>query len=184
MTATQDSTVAARIPIDLRADLERLAELKPLEVVNGKPTMTPHLRRAIREYVDRELGNGPAGGAGLFAPANGAVRRHDGATSKRAASQVAPRTGTQRRLALEAIAAAGKRGMTTDEVVVALDGLAAPNSTPRRVTDLLESGAIEPVPHPVAEHAAAGIPFTRLTRYGSQATVWVATEKGRAWLKA
>lgn len=49
MNATRDSTVAARIPHDLRTDLERLA-------LNNEVELSVVVRLALREHADRELG--------------------------------------------------------------------------------------------------------------------------------
>lgn len=191
MTAGKDTTVAARVHVDLRADVERAV------VVNGDADLSVLVRRALRNEADRILGNGPAGANGLFAPGPGAARRNDPATAKAAAAAVAPRRGSQRHRALELIAAAGDDGMTADEVIRELERIAerggyygpAVNGVARRVTDLLQAGAIAAKRDESVDadggHWHYGYPaVTRLTRHGAQATVYVATEKGHAWLRS
>lgn len=49
MSATRDTTIAARVPLDLRADAERVVELGLL------PDLTHVIRLAVRGYVDLAL---------------------------------------------------------------------------------------------------------------------------------
>lgn len=179
MTAQHDVTVAARVPLELRAELEQARDTA------GDADLSVTIRRALRAEADRVLGRAPAGAAGLFAPAKGSARRHDRATSTQAALDVAPRTGSQRRRALAIIEGHGQHGATTDEVIAeleqraAIEGKSPPavNGVARRVTDLLQADAITPL-------TLDGAEATRPTRHGSQAIVYVATEKGRAWLRS
>lgn len=178
MTPLRDTTVAARVPLDLRTDLEAVVQR------DREPDLTAVLRKALRRYADERLGRAPAGAGGLFAPAQGAARRRDRSTSTQAALDVAPRTGSQRRRALEVIAAMGINGATADEVIRALEQTGqriAVNGVARRVTDLLQAGAIEPAPF-IHDDGTPGV-IARRTRNGSHATVYVITAKGTAWLQ-
>jgi hypothetical protein len=175
MTATRDSSIAARIPLDLRADLEALAGTE------AGHDLSAVIRRLLREGADQRLGRTPTGAAGLLA-GPGRSRRRDPATAKAAASRVAPRAGTQRRRALEAIIRAGAHGATADEVIASMQSGGrdvAVNGIARRVADLKEAGAISTIANPIT---ADGDPITRPTRHGAEAEVYVATELGRAWL--
>lgn len=49
MTAARDTTIAARVPLDLRADAERLVEQGIM------PDLTHVIRVAVRGYVDLAL---------------------------------------------------------------------------------------------------------------------------------
>lgn len=168
---------AARLPRDLRDDLEALAKSRDVD-------LSTVLKMAAREYVDRELHGKPGNGA-LFRPSPGAARGSDPGTSKRAAALVAPRTGSQRRRALWLIADAGQRGMTADEVIERLELEArhaghpppAVNGVAKRVSELAHAGAI------VDDGDVIDGPRTRKTRHGSAALVYVATDLGRAWLR-
>lgn len=183
---TADPTVAARVPQALRADLERLAAERPLgEPVHGRPSMTPHLVRALRQYVDRELHGHDNGTAErVFAPAEGASHRGDPATSRQAARDTAPRTGTARRRALGYIVDAGEHGRTADELLrleEAAGRKPAGNGPARRVSELKAAGAV--MPKLERDEFGAWTPATRPTRTGSEATVYVATAKGAEWLR-
>lgn len=186
MTTSDDPTMAARVPADLRDEALALVGTPRF------PDRSSVLRIALRELVDRE--NGRANGqpaTGLFAPREGTTRRHDRSTSRKAAADTAPRTGTGRRRALEVIVRAGLAGATTDEVVAMLERLhpgqrIAVNGVARRVTDLLEAGAIEEARcnGTCAQRECDGSHVaTRPTRHGSAAIVWTATDKGRRWLE-
>jgi hypothetical protein len=177
---SEASTIAARVPADLRADLERLAARDVLErKPDGEPSLTPHIRRALRAYVNAEL-NGTASAGSLFAAAEGASHRGDPATSRQAARDTAPRTGTARRRALGYIVGAREHGRTADELLL-LEHVGghnpAGNGPARRVSELKAAGAIEPILD------LDGQPRTRKTRSGSQAIIYVATAKGRRWLR-
>lgn len=165
-----DATVAARVPLDLRKDLEAVVDKwrrSGRRYPDGRDVDLSFVQRhALRELTDRELGRArPLVNMGLGATAGaqadghdypfppnaaaelerrgGAARSSDPSTSKDAAAlQQPPKVGTQRWRALEAFEAAGDRGLTTDEVVVKLKP-APHNGTARRVTDLLQGGYIE-----------------------------------------
>jgi hypothetical protein len=211
MSPPRDVTMAARVPLDLRAEAEELVT----KVRNaGAPgigrdpefDLSHVIRLGVRRLVDEELHARPRPGR-LFNPREGSSRRHDRPTSKAAALDVAPRAGSQRRRALEVIVGRGDRGATTDEVIEVLEAShrVAVNGVARRVTDLLQAGAIEPLlavlgssgwqahtaDHRIARPPRAGegtVPggaeVTRVTRHGSRAIVYVATAKGRQWLEA
>jgi Arc/MetJ-type ribon-helix-helix transcriptional regulator len=176
MTAP-DSTIAARVPLEHRAELNALVEAGHYKDLGAL------IRTATNELAARHrAGNGNP----LIGDHAGAARRSDPSTSKAAARDVAPRSGSQRRRALEVIRDAGAHGATTDEVIEVLDlsrppGAPRPavNGVARRVTDLLQAGAIETVPL-----VGTSTPATRKTRHGSDALVYVVTAKGRAWLEA
>lgn len=100
---------------------------------------------------------------GVDTPSLGPYERSSG-TSRQAAVDNFPRSGTQRARVLEFIAAAGPRGCTRDEVTA---GLGLPDSsTDPRVWELLRGGFVEPTGE------------TRETRAGSHADVLRATAKG------
>lgn len=86
-------------------------------------------------------------------------------TALRGAVKVYPRSGTQRRLILDAIAAAGERGLTHDEIA-AVPGVADTAHRTRK-TELVEDGWVEDSGR------------TRPTVTGTDAIVWVLTEQGR-----
>lgn len=178
----RDATIAARVPVDLRDNLLDLARRRGVD-------LSTIVRAACRHYADTHANGGtgwapqahvPLRANPLLVAAPGAARRNDPATSKAAALDVAPRAGTRRARALRAIADAGWRGATTDEVVAALERQAgrrlAVNGIARRVTDLVQAGAI------VAAVDSAGNEAVRPTRNGKNALVWVITDHGRAWL--
>ena len=75
----------------------------------------------------------------LLRPEPGKARRDGSATSKAAALSVAPRTGTQRRRVLDAIAASG--GLTDEEIQARL-AMNPSTQRPRRV-ELVEGGWIK-----------------------------------------
>lgn len=179
-----DTTIAARIPLDLRQELEdevsrrrAAGELRP----GGEPIdLSTVVRQALREHAEAAAGRPPGGvhvvgrQAGLLDNGRpGAQHRDAGNTERAAALKVAARAGTQRRLALEAFEAAGERGLTADEVAVKL----APrplHSLARRVTDLLQGDLIEPR----AGDTEPGPLLTRTTRAGSAAQVYRITGAG------
>jgi hypothetical protein len=185
--SSTDTTIAARIPLDLRQELEdevarrrRAGELRP----SGEPIdLSTVVRQALREHAETAAGRPPGGvlvvgrQAGLLDNSRPGSRHRDAGNTERAAAlKVAARAGTQRRLALEAFEAAGDHGLTADEVAVKL----APrplHSLARRVTDLLQGGLIEPHPHESEEWRGV-VPATRRTRAGAQATVYRITGAG------
>ena len=184
MTATRDATVAARVPLDLRQDLELIAKRTGTD-------LTHVIRQFLRAGADVELGRAEPPVIERLGPPTGARRRNATPTEAAAALDVAPRLNTQRRRALEHFDD-HRRGLTADEVI-ALEQAAgrrvAVNGLARRVTDLLQAGAIREllvgevwVEGELVADGGAGI--TRQTRNGSQAQVYVITAKGRDWLDA
>lgn len=94
----------------------------------------------------------------------GPFQRHS-ATSRRAAIDAYPRTGTQRHRVLEFIRGRGDDGATDDEIQVALN-LNPSSERPRRI-ELVEGGYVR-------AKVVDGAAVERLTRWGSDAQVWVA----------
>jgi Arc/MetJ-type ribon-helix-helix transcriptional regulator len=170
-------TIAARVPADLAADLDRLVGRGP---AGRKPwaDRSEVIRALLRTGLDHELGRDGAGRRGLFADTTTTPKVAARSTSRKAAIHAAPRAGTNRARALELIAYAttgglerGPLGLTTDDVVAAM-APAPQNSIARRVTDLLQGGFVEPFLD------EAGEPRTRPTRSGGRGIVWVATPAG------
>ena len=93
-------------------------------------------------------------------------------TERKAAFTVMPRTGTQRRMVLDAIAAAADRGMTDFEVSVALGNVTHRWVLATRRGELEAGGWVE------------NSGRVRKTDTGSDAVVWVLTEAGRAQVAA
>jgi hypothetical protein len=105
--------------------------------------------------------------ANIPMPGHAYLRRGAKPTSAVAAATALPRSGTQRAGVLEAIRAAGSRGMTDQEIAVAL-GLAENSVRPRR---LELSTPPEGMPRLVFKAAVK-----RPTSAGNDATVWVSGE--------
>lgn len=173
---TDTATISARVPVDLRADLEELARR------DGNLELTPIIRAALRQYADARLRPTAAAG-GLFDNGQaGAYRKRGRSTERTAAEWVAPRIGTVRARVLKLYADAGDHGLTADDVIQHLDAVArrlrqkapAVNGTARRVTDLLQAGMIEPA---LDED---GHERVRLTAHRTPATVWRITPAGEA----
>lgn len=182
MGTTQDTTIASRVPLELRRRLEDLvATGRFVNPRTGAPDLSTVIVTLLERGVDREEGRAE------LERRPGTAHRNGRPTERRAAEST-PARGTQRFLALDYFAHRGEEGATTDEVVAALEERArvageripAPNSTPRRVTDLLEAGAIEAKVY--ADSESGEEPVTRRTRHGRDAQVWTITTKGREWL--
>lgn len=91
--------------------------------------------------------------------------RHDAQeTSRLAALQVTPKTGTLRAAALRAVVAAAWRGLTDDELCASIGR--SPNSVRPRRVELVEGGFI----------IDSGL--RRPSNYGNASIVWIATNKG------
>lgn len=171
---TRDATIAARVPHDLRDDLQAVCDQA------GDANLTVTLRRLLRSGCDREL-NQEEPPANLFGARASAGQHHrfDPSTSKSAARDNQPRAGSQRaRLLLHLLD--HPAGLTYDEanarderrgIPVAGVGFA------RRATELADAGAIGFV-------TRDGERLTRKTRHGSEATVYKLTTKGEVWAKA
>lgn len=84
-------------------------------------------------------------------------------TSRKAAIDNYPRSGSQRLLVLEKVMATGLRGLTRDDISV-ITGL-PPNVATPRVKELVEGGWLDETDR------------TRKTRSGSDATVLIASQK-------
>lgn len=95
----------------------------------------------------------------------GGARRSDPDTSKDAALEVFPRSGSQRRKIFDAIAAAGENGLTSEEVSEST-GIAFARSSGPRISELKRGGWIEPN-------------GTRPGTLKAEQEVLVLTEKGR-----
>ena len=187
--ATRDATVAARVPHDLREDLEKLAKRDGVE-------LSLVVRRILREGADRELNGEATVLEGLFAA--GRRSRPSSATEVEARLKAAPRAGTGRFKALAEFELAGARGLTADEVVVKL-APAPHNGTAKRVSELAAGGLIRPVRavvdpmrdavHDSARPLAAGERamddglIARVTRADAWATVYVITAAGHRALE-
>ena len=114
-----------------------------------------------------EIASAGADVDGLLAPGAGGVRRTDPGTSRKAAGDVAPRTGTQRGRLLGAIVAAGDDGLISEEAAE-LAGVEFARSSGPRLAELKAGGWIRTTGK------------TRLGSLGSEQDVLVATDKGRA----
>lgn len=99
-------------------------------------------------------------------PTAGRARASAPETSRAAALNVTPRTGTQRRKVLDFLVAVGNHGATRDEIAAALH--MSPNTVRPRVSELLEG-------HFIAVREGV----TRPSATGDPAEVLVATEKAR-----
>lgn len=97
--------------------------------------------------------------------ATGGSRATDPDTSRKAALQNMPRSGSQRHRALVAIVAAGEHGLTGHEVAETT-GIEYRSVTPR-LRELKDGGWIEDAD------------FTRTTNLNAEAHVLIATDKGR-----
>lgn len=208
--ALQDSTVAARVPLDLRADLDRLVErlrTAGVHYPDGREVDRSFvIRQALRAWCVSSLT--PAGELDVAGNATlhnlddadlarlelgrGAARASDPSTAREAAAAMGPpRAGSARYRALEVFEAAHEVGRTADEIVVAL-APAPHNGTARRVTDLLQGGFIEERleveldrRHAVlgaGGHRLNGRAVERRTRAGAWARVYRITTKGKAAL--
>lgn len=133
-----------------------------------------HARRPSLEGAVRRLRAAlepPLFGSSLSDPdANTAGQVHTGAgeTEVAAARFVMPRTGTQRRKVLEAIAAADEDGLT-DHQVAETTGIYLYSAAPRR-TELVRGGWVRDSGR------------RRSTPHGSEAVVWILTDEGAAHL--
>jgi hypothetical protein len=214
MTATTNPPVPPLVPVatrvlpEFRQRLDAAIERRVIlgDTVPGKNGPRPFdlssgIREALHLWLRVQEGkltvlpaSTVAAAAALENGTPGTARRRDPATSRKAAADVAPRIGSQRRRVLEQFARAGEEGLTTDELLAILerahlfmhlftdpdDRPSEPppaNGVARRVTDLLDRGALEP-----ATLAGTSTPVTRPTRRGRAAQVWTITPKGRSWL--
>lgn len=177
MSPLRDVTIAARVPLSLRTDLEALrdefAGRGELRADGGPLDLSVVIRRACAEYVDRNLRNARPGTLESLA---GRPRSHRGGpiTEQEAAEGAWPRANTQRRRALELVRDAGNEGRTGDE----LDELLAAGvyNGRRRLSELKAAGWVE-----VRRHLTVDgyVPIRRKTRAGHAAEVYVLTPAAR-----
>ena len=153
---------SAPVPVeDLRLVLTELGHRRLA------PSLVAAARR-LREAIEPRLfGNDPAlSDPDAATPGQAHARARD--TERAAALAVTPRTGTQRRRVLEAIAAAGADGLT-DHELADTTGLYLYSAAPRR-TELLRGGWVRDSGR------------RRATPLGGEAAVWTLTEEGAARL--
>lgn len=191
MTATYGVPIAARIPQDLK-DAARAA------VTGGAWEDLSTIVR-LGTAIALRLGHDEAGnalarlekGEELLAR-SGTAHRLGHATERLAADRAGRRAGAARLEVLDLANRAGDHGITADEVVAELGHKWAPNGLPRRVTDLVQTHALEQqmlwptdaVVNAQVDRNGNPAPRTRATRTGSPANVYVITDQGRAALAA
>lgn len=170
----KDTTIAARVPADLRRDLEecvgRLA-VRGVHYPDGRPPDLSYvIRVACRLYANRELGRPELELVALDAEPRS--RSRGPATSRRAARNAWPRARSQRRRALELIAEQGPVGMTGDELDRRLGGY----NGRRRLSELKAGGwvRVKELGKRV-EGRMVWTPERRATRLGAKADVYVLT---------
>lgn len=192
----KDATIAARVPHELRTELEaKRDELRAAGVhyPDGREADLSYvIRVGLRSYLD--LGVARAGAmppADLTAVSRETLGRldgrprahHDGPETARIAAALAwPAAETARRKVLEAIAKAGVDGRTSDELVVELRMFSAQ----RRLHDLKRGGWVRPKMG-LALDTKGGVvrtakPVRRLTRHKRPADVYVLTAAAEAAL--
>lgn len=153
---------SAPVPVD---DLRLV--LKELSHRRLAPSLVAASKR-LREAIEPRLfGTDPAL-SDVDADNPGQAHRRGRDTERAAALFVMPRTGTQRRRVLEAIAAAGDDGLT-DHELAEITRLYLYSAAPRR-TELLRGGWVRDSGR------------RRATPLGSEAVVWTLTEEGAARL--
>jgi hypothetical protein len=149
---------SAPVPVD---DLRLV--LKELSHRRLAPSLVAASKR-LREAIEPRLfGTDPAL-SDVDVDTPGQAHRRAGDTERAAALAVMPRTGTQRRAVLEAIAAAGADGLTDHELADKTH-LYLYSAAPRR-NELLRGGWVRDSGH------------RRTTPLGSEAVVWTLTLPG------
>lgn len=184
MTPLRDVTIAARVPLSLRTDLEALlAERRSIgdhRPDGGPLDLSTVIRRACALYVDANL-NGARRGTLELGALDGRPRAHRGgpATEQEAAEGAWPRAETQRRRALELLRDAGERGLTGDELDLELN--AGVYNGRRRLSELKAAGWAEPARERIVNNDVATVsaPRRRKTRAGHWAEVYVLTPAAR-----
>lgn len=176
-----DCTVSARVPADLRADLVKVCELR------GDEDLSATIRWALRTAADQGLAGAVADDdPRLFYAQPGATVAAVKPQAPRSGPVKPPGPGTMGAGALEVIATASA-GATVDEIEQHLErreGRRIPtNGLARRVTDLLQAGAITTA-IAVRGDQESRVTATRITRNGRAAQVYVITDLGRAWRDA
>ena len=174
-----DRTVAARVPLELRRELEERARLEDVD-------LSTIIRRALEAHLRPPNPAGPhptytvAPGSRAVLSAAGALgslntlppsHAGDPGTSRTAAALAWPEAGHKRRLLLEEVARRPD-GMTSDEAVLFLG-----YSGQRRLHDLKRAGYVEPLLD------EAGRAVTRDTRRGRPAEVLTVTPLARKRLE-
>lgn len=195
----KDDTIAARVPHDLRAELEaRRDELARAGVhyPDGRPVDLSYvIRVGLRAFLDgvvtldglrHNAMYGPGyGDPGRMAEALTAKpRAHtDGPdTAKIAAALAWPTAEGNRRRVLLAVANAGSEGRTADELVTGLRMYSAQ----RRLHDLKRGGWVRPKRRPGDTRKGEPLTVTvkRETRHGRPAEVYVLTAAAETRLAA
>jgi hypothetical protein len=146
-------------------------DLRLVLIELGHRRLSPSLvaaQRRLREAIEPRLVGADAGLSDVDANLIGATRRQGNDTDRAAALAVMPRTGTQRRRCLAALALAGDAGLT-DHELSETTGLYLYSAAPRR-TELLRGGWVRDSGQ------------RRTTPLGSEAVVWTLTEEGAARL--
>lgn len=182
----KDATIAARVPVELRRELEaKRDELAAAGVhyPDGRPADLSYvIRVGLRHYLDEPPGPLAAERADL-GRLDGRPAAHvdDPDTSRQAAYDTWPRANSQRLRALELLQQAGARGMTGDQLDVALGGY----NGRRRLSELKAGGWVQERRHykggplvPDREQTGPrpyGDPIDRKTRSGAWARVYVLT---------
>jgi hypothetical protein len=151
----------------IEAKVDRLqAELDKLRAVAQQPSLFGEQAPAPVSTIAQETP--PERLVDLPEPDQNAMPGFRGQdTSRHAAQDVFPRTGTQRATILLAVFRKGQFGMTFDEVR-AEEGI---YSADRRMSELADNGWLERTER------------ERRTRHGSMATVMVTTQKAIEWLR-
>lgn len=155
---TRDATIAARVPSDLRDDLERACRQA------GDVNLTATIRRMLRAACDAELKPLSDTGATSMLPFAA-----DSSTSRNAALDAYPRQGTQRARIIDQLDGI-PLGMTRDELAARL-GM-SPNTVRPRIVELMEGGWVEDTGR------------TRKTPLKRDAEVLALTDKARRELRA
>lgn len=178
----KDATIAARVPRELRDELEaKRDELAAAGVhyPDGRPVDLSYvIRVGLRHYLDEPPGPLAAEGAVSRETPLGRLdtrpRAHrDGPETGRIAAALAwPGAESSRRKVLDAVRRAGAEGRTSDELVVELRMFSAQ----RRLHDLKRGGWVRPRQEGVNEGGKFIIrPVRRLTRHKRPADVYVLT---------
>lgn len=185
-----ESTVAARVPAEFRAEIERrVEELRAAGVhyPDGREVDLSYvLRVGLRHYLDGDGSTVIRLDAGRFFGEASAIQGDrlgnlnrepashagDPGTSRAAARNAWPRANSDRHRALDLLFAAGARGMTGDELDIELGGY----NGRRRLSDLKAAGYVHVKRERSKLAQATGGAITnaqRKTRTGAWADVYV-----------
>lgn len=180
----RDVTIAARVPLALRTDLEAvLVELRRQgrhKVDGSELDLSAVLRIAAGELRDRVLGDVGTlteSAEGIAARRLGRLdgkpptHRHGPETERMASNAAWPRANSQRRAVLALLEAAGNDGLTGDELDAELERLGTGGTYDgrRRLSELKAGGWAEPA------RDVNRAPIRRRTRRGQWADVYVVT---------